>query len=93
MLYEPSQWDTLGGLILKLRNNVARYVAISHHFIQALPNMGADHDKILEACRNRDVAAAESLTKQHVFNAMDTLLKTFETNRWVSSAINGNREA
>ncbi len=92
MLYEPSRWDTLGGLILKLRHNVARYVAISHHFIQALPNMGADHERILQACRNRDVAAAEALTKQHVFNAMNTLLKTFETNHWVSNTTDGNGE-
>lgn len=84
MLYEPSNWDTLCGLIVKLRNNVARYVAISHHFIQALPNIGADHDRILEACRRRDAAAAEELTRQHVLNAMDTLLETFETNAWVS---------
>lgn len=89
MLYEPSNWDTLCGLIVKLRNNVARYVAISHHFIQALPSIGADHDRILEACRHRDATTAEKLTKQHIFYAMDTLLKSFESNSWVSDATDG----
>lgn len=93
LLYEPSNWDTLCSLIIKLRNNIARYVWISHHFIQELPNMGADHDKILEACRRRDAPTAEALTRQHIFNAMTTLLKSFETNAWISDITDGKATA
>ena len=84
MLYEPSGWDTLCGLIIKLRNNIARYVAISHDFIQARPSLSVDHGKIFDACRRRDTESAADLTRQHVFNAMNILLKTFETEAWIS---------
>lgn len=92
MLYEPSGWDTLCNLITKLRNNIARYVAISHDFIQARPTLSVDHGRILEACRRRDAQAAEDLTRQHVFNAMNVLLKTFETEAWIPMKEPGSTE-
>jgi DNA-binding GntR family transcriptional regulator len=89
LLYEPSEWDRLCTLIVALRNNVSRYVAISHHFIAQLHHVGADHRRIFQACENRDADLAEELVKQHVFNAMNILLKTFETNAWTSSSLTG----
>lgn len=89
MLYEPSEWDKLCSLIIKLRNNIARYVGISHHFIQQLPSVGADHQRILDACIARDADLAAQLTRQHILNAMETLLKTFRQGAWVESTIAG----
>lgn len=84
MLYEPCEWDTLNAMIVRLRNNVARYISISHHFLQQLPTVGADHDGIFAACRDRDGELAAELTREHIFNAMRILLETFPRNAWTS---------
>jgi len=85
MLYDPSEWDTLNNMIMRLRNNVARYISISHHFIQQLPHVGADHPKIFEACVARDADLAEQLTRSHILNAMKVLLKSFTDNVWTNA--------
>jgi DNA-binding GntR family transcriptional regulator len=94
MLYEPSEWDTLNAMIVRLRNNVARYIAISHHFLQQLPFVRADHDRIFAACLARDADAAADLTQEHIFNAMRILLESFELDVWtngeVAAARSGN---
>lgn len=87
MLYEPSDWDTLQTMIIRLRNNVARYVAISHHFIQQMNAVSADHQRILAACVRRDAELAEQLTRAHILSAMQILLSSFQQNAWVESAV------
>ncbi len=87
LLYEPSEWDTLNGLIVRLRNNVARYIAISHVFIQRLHTVGPDHDKIFQACLDRDADLAGELVKEHIFNAMNLLLESFEKNAWTNDVV------
>lgn len=85
MLYETSGWDILNNMIMQLRNNVARYIAMSHHFIQQLPNNNADHAKIFRACVIRDADLAEQLTRSHILNAMKVLLKSFTDNAWTNA--------
>ena len=87
MLYEPSEWDTLNAMIVRLRNNVARYIAMSHHFLQQLPSVRADHDRIFAACAARDIETAGELTQEHIFNAMRILLESFERNAWTNEEV------
>ncbi len=77
MLYEPSEWDTLNGMIVQLRNNISRYMVISHHFLQQLAVNHEDHVGIYEACLARNKVLAEKRVKDHIFRAMNSLLKWF----------------
>ncbi|MGM0432694.1 MAG: GntR family transcriptional regulator [Spirochaetota bacterium] len=78
MLYEPSEWYRLLSTIETLRNQVSRYTALSHHYIQKLHLIRADHPNIFEAYKNRDADSAEQLINEHILRSMDILLETFE---------------
>ena len=77
MLYEPCEWDYLLTLIIRLRNNTARYIGMSHHYINQISNSAANHQKILEACTEGDAGKAESLMREHILSAMKVLLRSF----------------
>jgi len=83
LLYEPSGWDRLLATISQLRNNTARYTAVSHHLVSRLYDPDNGHGEILEACESRDADRAERLTRKHILAAMDTLIQTLgQTEGW-----------
>jgi len=76
-LYEVSGWKNLIKKITELRNNTARYIALSHSIktVKAQENHISEHVEIFNACRDGKADLAASLTEEHLFRNLKNLLK------------------
>jgi DNA-binding GntR family transcriptional regulator len=72
MLYTPSNWNRLIGIIVQLRNNTMRYMMLSDQRFYSHGHFESEysHEKILEACEKRNEEEAERLNREHILNAM-----------------------
>jgi len=74
MLYEPCEWDYLLNLIIRHRNNAARYMLLAHEALMRRARRSVKHQSILKACERRDAEKASEMVHQHIIDAMETLL-------------------
>jgi len=79
-LYQAAQLPRLLGTIEVLHNNVARYLLIYLGGVSARDASQAEHKKLLQACKKRDVDCAAKILQQHLSRASDRLVAFLSDN-------------
>jgi DNA-binding GntR family transcriptional regulator len=79
-LYQAAQWPRLLGAIEVLHNNVARYLLIYLGSLSARDASQAEHKKMLQACKKRDVGLATNILQRHLAHASNRLVSFLSKN-------------
>lgn len=79
-LYQAAQWPRLLGAIEVLHNNVARYLLIYLGSLSARDASQAEHKKMLQACKKRDVGLAAHILQRHLAHASNRLVSFLSKN-------------
>jgi DNA-binding GntR family transcriptional regulator len=80
-------------IIRNVNNSGERYTRLQLYLTHGIKRANEEHHRILELCRQRDVAAACKLLRQHIEHAGESLKEVLEQKRTASQAEreNGNR--
>lgn len=77
-LYRPSKNPRLIRLIEDMHLNVNRYLRIYLSLMNFQEISQAEHYRLLEACRKKNLDEAESVLKEHLFSACEHLTRFLE---------------
>jgi DNA-binding GntR family transcriptional regulator len=80
-------------IIRNVNNSGERYTRLQLYLTHGIKRANEEHHRILELCRQRDVAAACKLLRQHIEHAGESLKEVLQQKRAAAQAEreNGNR--
>lgn len=68
-------------VIAELRSQVERYERLRDTLLSDTPSFQAEHESILQACRERNARGARSMTIAHLDSARDIVMQLVESDR------------
>jgi DNA-binding GntR family transcriptional regulator len=76
--------------IRNLNHNGARYARLQLYLIHGIKRANEEHHRLLESCRERDVAAACKLLREHIEPARQSLKQVLHEWRESTEQAEGN---
>lgn len=95
ILYSRAKQPRFMAIIRNVNNSGERYTRLQLYLTHGMKRANEEHHKILELCRQRDVAAACKLLRQHIEHAGESLKQALEQKRTAALADseNGNHRS
>src|SRR5579863_7347157 len=95
ILYARANQPRFLTIIRNVNNSGERYTRLQLYLTHGIKRANEEHHRILELCRQRDVAAACKLLRQHIQYAGESLKQVLEQRRTATEAEreNGNRRS
>ncbi|HET6176064.1 MAG TPA: GntR family transcriptional regulator [Candidatus Sulfotelmatobacter sp.] len=90
ILYSRAKQPRFMAIIRNVNNSGERYTRLQLYLTHGMKRANEEHHKILELCRQRDVAAACKLLRQHIEHAGESLKQALEQKRTAALADSGN---
>jgi DNA-binding GntR family transcriptional regulator len=81
ILYSRANQPRFMGIIRNVNNNGERYTRLQLYLTHGMKRANEEHHQILEFCRQRDVAQACQLLRQHIQYAGESLKQALEQKR------------
>ena len=93
ILYSRANQPRFMAIIRNVNNSGERYTRLQLYLTHGIKRANEEHHRILELCRQRDVAAACKLLRQHIEHAGESLKEVLQQKRAAAQAEreNGNR--
>jgi DNA-binding GntR family transcriptional regulator len=95
LLYSRANQPRFLAIIRNVNNSGERYTRLQLYLTHGMTRANEEHHQILELCRQRDVAAACKLLRQHIEHAGDSLKQALEQKRTAAleDSQNGKRRS
>jgi DNA-binding GntR family transcriptional regulator len=95
ILYSRANQPRFMAIIRNVNNSGERYTRLQLYLTHGIKRANEEHHRMLELCRQRDVAAACKLLRQHIQYAGESLKEVLEQKRTEAQAerSNGNRRS
>jgi DNA-binding GntR family transcriptional regulator len=95
ILYSRANQPRFMAIIRNVNNSGERYTRLQLYLTHGIKRANEEHHRILDLCRQRDVAAACKLLRQHIEHAGESLKRVLEEKRTEAHAeqSNGNRRS
>src|SRR5580693_10174291 len=90
ILYSRANQPRFMAIIRNVNNNGERYTRLQLYLTHGVKRANEEHHRILELCRQRDVAAACELLRQHIRYAGESLKQALEQKRSDAQATSGD---
>jgi DNA-binding GntR family transcriptional regulator len=87
MLYSGANQPHFMSIIRNVNHNGERYTRLQLHLTHGIKRANEEHHRILELCRERDVAAACDLLRQHIQYAGQSLKRVVQQSRQAPGAV------
>jgi DNA-binding GntR family transcriptional regulator len=84
ILYSRANQPRFMAIIRNVNNSGERYTRLQLYLTHGMKRANEEHDRILELCRERDIAAACKLLRQHIQYAGESLKHALEQKRTVA---------
>ncbi|WP_198669616.1 GntR family transcriptional regulator [Pelagibacterium sediminicola] len=81
VLYRDAGKPYFLSVVDKTNDLVERYVRLVLYFVQGMRHAVAEHQAILDACKERDAKGAAELTRRHIELASETLVDYLRTQK------------
>jgi len=85
ILYARAVLPRFMAVIRNVNNSGERYTRLQLYLTHGIKRANEEHHKILELCRNRDVAAACTLLRDHILHAGQSLKEVLQQKRTAQS--------
>jgi DNA-binding GntR family transcriptional regulator len=95
VLYSRANQPRFLAIIRNVNNSGERYTRLQLYLTHGMKRANEEHHQILELCRQRDIAAACKLLRQHIEHAGDSLKQALEQKRTAAleDSQNGKRRS
>jgi DNA-binding GntR family transcriptional regulator len=90
ILYSRANQPRFMAIIRNVNNSGERYTRLQLYLTHGMKRANEEHHQILEFCRQRDVAGACKLLRQHIQYAGESLKQVLEQKRTASQIDSGN---
>lgn len=89
-LYSRANQPRFMAIIRNVNNSGERYTRLQLYLTHGINRANEEHHQILALCRQRDVAAATKLMREHIEHAGESLKKAVEERRVATELASGN---
>src|SRR6202521_5760400 len=90
ILYSRANQPRFLAIIRNVNNSGERYTRLQLYLTHGMKRANEEHHKILELCRQRDIAAACKLLRRHIEHAGESLKQALEQKRTAALVDSGN---
>jgi DNA-binding GntR family transcriptional regulator len=90
ILYSRANQPRFMAIIRNVNNSGERYTRLQLYLTHGMKRANEEHHRILELCRQKDVAAACKLLRQHIQYAGESLKQALEEKRSAAQGDSGN---
>jgi len=90
ILYSRANQPRFMAIIRNVNNSGERYTRLQLYLTHGMKRANEEHHKILELCRQRDIAAACKLLRRHIEHAGESLKQALEQKRTAALVDSGN---
>src|SRR5215469_410725 len=93
ILYSRANQPRFMAIIRNVNNSGERYTRLQLYLTHGMQRANEEHHQILELCRQREIAAASKLLREHILYAGESLKKALEQKRTASGTDSGTGDS